>query len=99
MKHRTIITAASTSPPKMSFRWDRPRFSHDEGIGLTGSLSLLGGMVLAFGFVDEKGIYPVGSGTMVAPGVLVTATHVAEETRNKMGMAVSFLGQGGMRLW
>jgi hypothetical protein len=36
---------------------------------------------------------------MVAPGLLVTATHVAEETRGTAGMAYSLLPGGGMRLW
>ena len=99
MKHGATVTAASTKPLQMHFRWDRPLFTADDGIGPTGSLSLLDGMVLAFGSMDEEGTYVVGSGTMVAPGILVTATHVAEATRGTVGMAFSFLRHGRMRLW
>ncbi|HVT81503.1 MAG TPA: serine protease [Phycisphaerae bacterium] len=94
-----MITASSHGTADIPFRWDRPLFTAVDGIGPTGRLSVMEGMVLAFGHIDESGSNVCGSGVMVAPGVLITATHVTEVTAGMTGMAFSFLPRRRMRLW
>lgn len=99
MSHKAIVTHPQEGPFSIPTKWARPEFTANDGFGDTGSLSVLDGMVLAFGFIDDNGLHCCGSALMVAPGLLVTATHVAEETRNTAGMAYSFLSDRKMRLW
>lgn len=99
MIHQTVVTHIQEGPLNLKRHWMRPEFTPDDGIAEMGSLSIMDGMVLGVGFIDNEGIHCCGSGVMVAPGLLVTATHVAEETRGTSGMAFSFLSDGQMRLW
>jgi hypothetical protein len=99
MTHETIVTAVDETPPRFEFKWAKPEFSAEDGLADMGKLSHLGELVLAFGFMDDEGLYTVGSGVMVAPGLLVTATHVVVETKGTVGMAFSFLEEGRMRIW
>lgn len=94
-----MITEEHEGPVKIPFRWSRPEFEAVDGFGDMGSLSVLDGLVLAFGYIDDEGISCCGSGVMVAPGLIVTATHVAEATRGTFGMISSFVSDGKMRLW
>ena len=86
-------------PLRMPTAWVRPEFQAHDGLVDLDSLHIMDGLVLAFGFIDDRGANSYGSGIMVAPGLLVTATHVAEETKGTAGMAFSFLSSGKMRLW
>lgn len=99
MNHKTIVTAPSTDPIDIPLKWDRPLFSDTDGIGDTGSLSVMDGMVLAFGFIDKKGTHLLGSGVMIAPGLMVTANHVAEEIDGTPAAALSFLQDQKIRVW
>lgn len=97
--HQAVVTEPSNELLRMQLRWDRPLFSVEDGLGEMGSLSVMDGLVLAFGFIDDSRANACGSGIMVAPGVIVTATHVTEETAGTSGMAYSFHSDGRMRLW
>jgi hypothetical protein len=97
--HQAKVTAVDETPPRFTFKWGRPQFTAEDGYGNMGKLSHLGELALAFGYMDDAGLYAVGSGVMIAPGILLTATHVIQETKNTAGMAFSFLERGGMRIW
>ena len=97
--HQAIVTAVDETAPRFAFKWGRPEFSAEDGIGNMSKLSFLSELALAFGYMDDAGLYTVGSGVMIAPGLLVTATHVVEETKGTAGMAFSFLDDGRMRIW
>ena len=100
MTHRAVVTSASTEPLSIPPKWDRPVFSDIDGIGDLGALSVMGGMVLAFGFIDERsGASACGSGVMVAPGLMATANHVAEEAANSAAAVLSFLPDNRIRIW
>src|SRR4051812_19910269 len=99
MIHQAMVTDIQKNPLSLKTHWMKPEFTPSDGIAEEESLSVMDGMILGVGFIDDDGMHCCGSGVMVAPGLLVTATHVAEETRGTCGMAFSFLGDGKMRLW
>lgn len=99
MNHKATVTAPSNQPLNIPCAWDRPQFSEGDYIRDTGSLSVMDGMVLAFGSIDKTGTSICGSGVMVAPGLMVTANHVAEETVNTASAALSFLPDNRIRIW
>jgi hypothetical protein len=99
MIHQAKVTEMPEGPLQMPTKWVRPVFEAVDGMADLDGLHIMDGLVLAFGFIDDSGANSYGSGVMVAPGLLVTATHVAEATRNTAGMAYSFLANGQMRLW
>src|SRR5437868_214637 len=99
MTHRARITAVDEAALRCPLEWSRPEFSAEDGIGPMGKLSHLGEIALAFGFFDNEANATVGSGVMIGPGMLLTATHVVEETKAKAGFAFSFPGKNKMRIW
>ncbi|MGQ4583915.1 trypsin-like peptidase domain-containing protein [Lysobacter sp. F60174L2] len=99
MTHKARVTEPSNGPLSVELKWDRPLFSDIDGIGDMGELSIMDGMILALGFIDETGANACGSGVMVAPGLMITANHVVEEMANTAGAAFSFLSGGSIRIW
>ena len=88
-----------TGPLQMPLEWARPVFTAVDGIGEMDGLSVASGQVLALGHFTDEGPRCIGSGIMVGPGLLLTATHVLDEIEGKKMLAFSFVEQGHMRLW
>lgn len=99
-RHSVLITPENWEPD-LKFNWGRPEFSAEDGIGSLDSLHQAGdGIVAVGGFVDEQ-IRGVGSGVMVAPGLILTATHVLKEFPKGSDGPVfcTFLPDGAARAW
>jgi hypothetical protein len=54
-RHQATIVSERVDPPSVTFRWVRPEFEAVDGIGPNDSLATMGGLVLAFGSVDDAG--------------------------------------------
>ena len=73
-------------------------FSESDGIGPLDSLHQAGDSFAAVVRLDEEGATVLGSGVMVAPGILVTATHVLDEFEGRNPVVMTFL-ECGARAW
>ena len=61
------------------------------------SLWTFEGLAVAIGVIDDNGNHVLGSGIMVASVLLLTATHVIDETKHGVSIANSFLNENNMR--
>ena len=60
--------------------WQTAEYSAEDGIGSMGSLHEAGDSIVAVARLEEAGgVTVLGSGVMVGPGLLLTATHVLDE--------------------
>lgn len=59
--------------------WVTAAYSSVDGIGAMGSLHEAGDALVAVARIDDHGTTVLGSGVMVGPGLLLTATHVLDE--------------------
>jgi len=94
------ITEANAALADLVPSWRTAEFSADDGIAPMGSLHEAGDALVAVSQFGEGGMKALGSGVMVAPGILLTATHVLDEFRGENGGPVfsTFLPDG-MRVW
>jgi hypothetical protein len=101
MKHIVQITAENSDLSKLKHYWGRPEFTADDGIGSLESLYQAGDAIIAIaGYFDEQ-LISVGSGVMIAPGLMITATHVLDEfPRTGSGpVFLTFLEGDSARVW
>lgn len=99
-KHQTLITEANDGLWKLELSWQTAKFSPHDGIGPMDSLHQAGDSLVAVIRSTDEGFEPIGSGVMIGPGLLLTATHVLEEivaTRSPP-LFMTFL-PGGARAW
>ena len=73
------IGLSDTGSLQMPLKWAQPVFTAFDGIGEMADLATAGGQILALGYLATEGLRCVGSGIMVGPGLLLTATHVLDE--------------------
>ena len=73
------ITRSNGVLARLKRSWKTIEFSAEDGIGPLGSLHQAGDMVVAVVRMDETGTTVLGSGVMVGPGLILTATHVLDE--------------------
>ena len=101
MIHRVEITKHNKDLAKLQLHWVRPEFSADDGIGPLESLYQVGDYVAAVAGVFDNQLSSIGSGVMVAPGIMLTATHVLDEfPRDGSGpILLTFLPDGNARAW
>ena len=80
----------------LKLSWASMVFSSDDGIGSMRSLHEAGDSLVAVAYFDDDGPSFIGSGVMVAPGLLLTATHVLDELRalGKYPIFLTFLPTG-----
>src|SRR5436190_8337014 len=101
MIHRVEITADNIALAKLKPKWGRPEFTSVDGIGPLDSLHQAGDAVASVaGYFDER-LISIGSGIMIAPGLILTATHVLDEfPRSGSGpVLLTFLPGGAARAW
>jgi hypothetical protein len=94
------ITHANDALSDLEPSWKTAVFSEDDGIGSMDSLHQAGDALVAVAEFGEEGMTVHGSGVMVAPGVLLTATHVLDvfDRRGAGPVFCTFLPTG-MRAW
>ena len=78
-KHSVQITRSNGALSKLERSWKTAEFSPEDGIGPLASLHQAGDAVVAVVRMDEAGVTVLGSGVMVGPGLILTATHVLHE--------------------
>lgn len=94
------ITHGNPALSELHLSWASAVYSAEDGIGPMGSLHEAGDSLVAVGRLDADGTKFIGSGVMVGPGLLVTASHVLDEFDRKGSgpVFVTFL-PGGSRAW
>ncbi|MER5114669.1 trypsin-like serine peptidase [Serratia marcescens] len=78
-KHSFVVTEDNPLLADLKLSWASPVFSSDDGIGSMRSLHEAGDSLVAVAYFDNDGLSFLGSGVMIAPGLLLTATHVLDE--------------------
>ncbi len=80
--------------------WVTAEYSSVDGIGAMGSLHEAGDALVAVARMDDHGTTVLGSGVMVGPGLLLTATHVLDEfpSTGAPPLFLTFL-QNAARAW
>ncbi|GAA0754106.1 serine protease [Ideonella azotifigens] len=98
--HSTRITEGNPALDTLKCSWRTAKYSDEDGIGPMGSLFEAGDALVAVARLDELGTTILGSGIMVGPGLLLTATHVLDEFP-KSGSGPAFLTflPSGSRAW
>lgn len=77
--HFAQVTQENPALWDLTRSWITARFSGEDGIGPMGSLHQAGDSLVAVAHMTDGGTQLVGSGVMVGPGLLLTATHVLDE--------------------
>lgn len=99
-RHSTLITEDNPALAGLSLSWKRAEFTAEDGLGPLGSLHEAGDAMVAVARMDAEGITILGSGVMVAPGILLTATHVFDEfPREGSGPVFLTFLPNGARAW
>lgn len=95
-----LITENSPLLSELKLSWSTAVFAAVDGIGPMDSLHQAGDALVAVAKLEEDGPTMIGSGVMVGPGLLLTATHVLDEFP-KSGVAPVFLTflPGVARAW
>lgn len=94
------ITEDNPSLATLRPSWVTAVYSSMDGIGGMGSLHEAGDALVAVAQAHESGTTILGSGVMIGPGLLLTATHVLDEFPES-GVPPFFLTflQGAARAW
>lgn len=101
MTHCVRITEVNPDIASLKLNWGRPEFTADDGIDSLDSLYQASDSIVAIaGFFDDK-LVAIGSGVMIGPGVMLTATHVLDEfPRTGSGpVLLTFIPGGVARAW
>lgn len=100
MSHTAIITPNNPALSELELSWAAAEFSAEDGIGPLRSLHEAGDALVAIASLSDDGATILGSGVMVGPGLLLTATHVLEEFRQRQETPIfmTFLPSGA-RAW
>lgn len=101
MKHSVQITETNAKLAKLEYRWGRPAFTPDNGIGPLESLYQVSDALVAVAGFFDNGLMIIGSGVMVAPGIVFTATHVLDEfpRPGTSPVFITFLPGNAARAW
>lgn len=99
MTHSVQITHNNPVLELLKLSWGRPEFTAVDDMGPMSSLYEAGDSLVAVAKMGDEGITIIGSGLMVAPGLLLTATHVlAEFDAESPPVFLTFLPEGA-RAW
>lgn len=89
-ENTVVVTHTNWKPEGLRHEWGRPAFTTEDGIGPLGSLFEAGDAIAAIGKFVEGDFIALGSGVMIAPGILLTATHVLKEfSKGDLGPVIS----------
>lgn len=78
--HAIEVTRENPALGNLALSWQTAEYSHEDGLGPMGSLHEAGDSLVAVArFEEGGGVTILGSGVMVGPGLLLTATHVLDE--------------------
>lgn len=77
--HAALITGPNPELSDLALSWTTAEYTAEDGIGPMGSLHEAGDSLVAVARFGDDGTTVVGSGVMVGPGLLLTATHVLDE--------------------
>lgn len=99
-KHSALITTDNAALADLELSWRTAEFTVEDGIGPLRSLHEFGDALVAVAKMEQDGLTILGSGVMVGPGLLLTATHVLDEFPRDGGGPVflTFL-PGAARAW
>ncbi|MEN5089252.1 serine protease [Pseudomonas protegens] len=99
MTHTVQITQNNPVLELLKLSWGRAEFTAVDGMGPMTSLYEAGDSLVAVAKMGDEGITIIGSGVMVAPGLLLSATHVLDEfDSDSPPVFLTFLPEGG-RAW
>lgn len=79
LSYSAQITANNPALAELKLSWATMVFTAVDGIGPMRSLHEAGDSLVAVVKMEEDGIKIIGSGVMVGPGLLLTATHVLDD--------------------
>lgn len=99
--HRVVITEKNTELKNLELKWGRPAFTADDGLGSLDNLYQASDAIVSIaGYFDGK-LKSIGSGIIVGPGLVLTASHVFDEfPRTGSGpVLLSFLPENKARAW
>lgn len=98
--HQALITNVNDDLWRLERSWQTTKFSPDDGIGPMDSLHQAGDSLVAVIRSTNEGFEPIGSGVMIGPGLLITATHVLKEiaATGSSPIFMTFL-PGSARAW
>tara|TARA_R110002020_G_scaffold109724_1_gene253804 strand:- start:105 stop:1010 length:906 start_codon:yes stop_codon:yes gene_type:complete len=96
-----MITEKNSDLSKVKLNWGRPEFTAYDGLGPLDSLHQASDAIVSVaGYFDDK-FTSIGSGIMIGPGMVLTASHVFDEfPRTGPGPVVlTFLPDNKARAW
>lgn len=99
--HSVLITEKNIELQDIELKFGRPEFTPDDGLGSLDNLHQASDAIVSIsGYIDGK-LRSIGSGIIVGPGLVLTATHVFEEfPRTGSGpVLLSFLPEKKARAW
>jgi len=98
--HAVQITADNPELASLKKSWATAVFSAEDGIGPMASLHQAGDALVAVATMTDEGFIAVGSGVMIGPGLMLTASHVLEEFPQEGAgpVCLTFL-PGAARAW
>lgn len=100
MGHAVEITSANAALADLKLSWNTAIFSEEDGLAPLDALHTAGDAMVSLARLDDEGATVLGSGVMVAPGLILTATHVLDEFSRTGGgpVCLTFLPDGA-RAW
>jgi len=99
--HRVMITEKNSDLSKVKLNWGRPEFTAYDGMGPLDSLHQASDAIVSVaGYFDDK-FTSIGSGIMIGPGMVLTASHVLDEFRRTGSepILLTFLPNNKARTW
>jgi S1-C subfamily serine protease len=94
------ITADNPKLADLKKSWVTAAFTAEDGMGPMASLHQAGDSIVALAMMADEGMTVVGSGVMIGPGLILTASHVLEEfpAKGTGPLCLTFL-PGAARAW
>lgn len=99
--HKAQITANNPKLSEIKLSWATVEYSAFDGIAPMGSLHEAGDSLVAVATMIDGELISLGSGVMVGPGLILTATHVLDEISSggSHPLFMSFLPNSSGRVW
>jgi hypothetical protein len=99
--HKVAITKRNSNLEKLKLNWGRHAFTSHDGLGPLDSLHQASDAIVSVSREFGEGFKSIGSGVMVGPGLVLTASHVLDEMRREGPgpVLLSFLPENKARAW
>ncbi len=99
--HRIVITNKNKDLANLELNWRRPSFTSDDGLGSLDSLHQASDAIVSVACLVDGKIKSIGSGVIVGPGIILTASHVFDEfpCKDSGPILMSFLPENKGRIW